>query len=326
VLLIFDVVYALVCPRHFGGGRKREGEIEVEGGCRRRRRMSVDGTEAESRQPLLLVEQGKHMHDNDGNPVEQEVQEENAEDEESIPAPKRHPTPHPSSIPTPQIILALLLTILTSFLLRIPYPSGIRTFTLLNLNPGYLPQYILFYSTGIAASTYYKLPLHELVARRTRRLLGVIVLVVNVVGFGMVYFAVDGSTSASTSSTSLSKSGTDLSQILPSFSGGPNRFALLYALWNETTGIYLSSLTLKLFHCKCNTTWRLGSLDLARYSYPAFLCHIPVVVFLQCVVDGWDAGGVLKTVVVGVPSVVASWGVGWVFVGCLEGMGFRGYI
>ena len=42
--------------------------------------------------------------------------------------------------------------------------------------------------------------------------------------------------------------------------------------------------------------------------------------------DRWDAGGVVKTGVVGVLGIVGSWGVGGVLVRVLEAVGWGGYV
>ncbi|KAF2658171.1 hypothetical protein K491DRAFT_690323 [Lophiostoma macrostomum CBS 122681] len=345
VLLIFDGVYALLFPGHFSDPGAGSGERSGTGtGI-----GNGESAKQSARQSLKARQEEGYEDEDDLGIIQPLISKQNQPQHQ--PQSLRH---HNSNTQTaeerdvkhqptiPHILTALLLTTLTSFLLRIPYPSGIRSFSLLGLTPGYLPQYILFYSTGIAASTTYKCALHELVTRRTRTVLGLTVLLVNLVGCVVVYSSLvvgqagggaerggeGGGRVGGEGGGVGGEGGTGgaVQALLPSFRGGFNRFAILYALWNETTGIWLSSLILLWFHATCKVPWKLGSVDVARYSYPAFLCHIPVVVFWQCVVDGWDAGGVLKTVVVAVPSVLGSWGVGWVLVWVVEGVGCRGYI
>ncbi|KAF2265919.1 hypothetical protein CC78DRAFT_615471 [Lojkania enalia] len=212
-------------------------------------------------------------------------------------------------IQTYKVLLALLCTSLSAFLVRINYPIG-RHFRPLSLYPGYLPQYILFYTTGILSYTH-PTPLQSLLSPHTK--LSLLVLVLIITTFGLKILITD-------------LHHMPLSTIVAYTCGGWNVYALLYAFWNEVLGALLSSLCLDVFTRWAGGEWVVGRFHVARYSYAAFLVHTPVVVLMQCAVDGWTGGGLVKTGVVGGFAVPVCWGVGWVVVRAIEGMGSRGYI
>ena len=72
-----------------------------------------------------------------------------------------------------------------------------------------------------------------------------------------------------------------------------------------------------------------ASVDVAKYSYAAFLVHATVVLDLQCWFGkkGWESiGAVASAVVVGALSVVESWVVGVVLKKGVESVGWKGYL
>lgn len=217
----------------------------------------------------------------------------------------------PKAVPDMHILLALVVSTASSLWLRTKWPLGVQ-FKLLSLNMGFVPQYVLFYVTGVGAYTYLGTELHSLATKRALLLLGVACVLITTTGIIILKNEIE--------------TGADVQKILEFFRGGWNRFAFIYAIWNEFTGVLLSSLLLQLFRRMFNKKWIIGGFDLARYSYPAFLVHIPVVVFLHCLMDQWKASGVLKTATVGPPGVIGSWIVGWLLVKSVEGIGYRGYI
>ena len=124
----------------------------------------------------------------------------------------------------------------------------------------------------------------------------------------------------------LRKGGVQLKTMLQFAMGSPTPIAFLYAAWNEFTGATLSLTLVLFFKSKFSRDWKVLGLDLARYSYPAFLVHTPIVVFLQSLFNGWCAGGVVKTMLLGSMGVVGSWGFGVGLVKVVEGVGRRGYV
>jgi hypothetical protein len=182
---------------------------------------------------------------------------------------------------------------------------------------GYLPQYMMFYATGVWANKS-GIELADLIDWQIqKRLLNT---VVSITLFGIFVITADNTQDG----------GTGLGTIMEAARGGFNSLAIAYAFWNNLIGILLSSFLLSVFRKRFNTKWMLNGFDFARYSYAAFLIHIPVVVVFQCLTDGssWGAvvSGEMKTGVVGSTGVLGSWVVGWILVRMLDGVGARGYV
>ncbi|KAH7408066.1 acyltransferase 3 [Cadophora sp. MPI-SDFR-AT-0126] len=178
----------------------------------------------------------------------------------------------------------MLLNVASTFLIRIWYPAGMATAPL-NLQPGYLPQYIVSYTLGARSSV--PTPVSPSLVNRLQKrvLLGV-------------------SVASGLSIVSLLRW-----HPLASMRGGWNWLAFSYAVWNESTGLLIGSTALDAFRGSSWGTkkWR----NLGKYSYGAFLVHQPVCVAMQCIMDKWPASSVSKTVVIGIPAIVASWIAGW---------------
>jgi glucan biosynthesis protein C len=209
-----------------------------------------------------------------------------------------------------QVLGALVVTSVTSFLIRIYYPIG-TTFWPLSVNLGYIPQYTLFYIYGIRSARTNR----ELQISFSRRIFVVLVLIssiITVVGFVHM--------------DQLQKGDLQLEPMLQLAMGSPTPIAFLYAGWNEFTGATFSLALLLFFRSTFSRDWKIHNLDLARYSYPAFLVHAPVIVFLQSLLNGWCAGDVVKTLLLGTIGVVGSWGFGVGLVKVVEGIGRRGYV
>lgn len=173
--------------------------------------------------------------------------------------------------------MVMILNIATSFLLR-----G-KLFTPLNLQLGYLPQYITAYILGI----YGNLP-H--LSKCDRTWLAVVSMVSTASIISLLYL----------SPTPYKP--TDLIS-------GVNWLSLCYTVWNETTGCLLGSALFSLFGSNEWLKRQWGGV--ARYSYAAFLVHPVVCVGLQSFFDGWKAEGVVKSLVAGSITTVGSWEMGW---------------
>ncbi|ORY18520.1 hypothetical protein BCR34DRAFT_320103 [Clohesyomyces aquaticus] len=224
----------------------------------------------------------------------------------------------------------LLLTSTLAFLLRTHYPVGTH-FRPLNLQPSYLPQYLLFYSTGFLVASQSQSPsqplsLSTLLPSRSPAWSTLLLVWTLTTGLGLaqVHSAISSSTSTTAGFVTL----------LPLFKGGLNRFCFIYSLWNEFTGVLITSSLLHLYHTSrvLNCRWGIGGFELARYSYAAFLVHGFVVVGVQFGLDWYEGrwwgalGAVGKTVVAGGLGVWGSWVAGWGLVRGVEWYGGRGYV
>ncbi|KAF2731500.1 hypothetical protein EJ04DRAFT_367207 [Polyplosphaeria fusca] len=209
------------------------------------------------------------------------------------------------------ILAGLVATSLASFGLRVWYPVGTKL-EVLDLNVGYVPQYVMAYCVGAWA---YKTgtTLENLTTSRTRIVLLSVAAALVTIGFGILKHDVDTGAMRVRDVFQLSR-------------GGFSRYALLYAGCNEFTGAWIASLILPLFKKRLNRWWGVGTFDVGRYSYPSFLVHLPVLLYIQCSLDKWIAGGLLKTVVVGSMAIPASWCVGWGLVKGVERAGAKGYV
>lgn len=215
-----------------------------------------------------------------------------------------------------QLFSAVLLVSLSSWILSMQWPLG-TPFKPLNLNMGYLPQYILFYVTGVWANKT-EIQLHNLINWQMQKFLMMTVVSITISGLLVL------------SANSKNSGGIDLGSMLEAGRGGFNSLAVTYAFWNNLTGILLCSFLLGVFRKRFNAKWVVGDFYIARYSYAAFLVHIPIIVTFQCLTDssalGERTSGGMKTAGVGGISVLGSWAVGWLLVRVLEGTGAMGYV
>ena len=187
-------------------------------------------------------------------------------------------------IPSLSFGSTMALNVATTFLLRIWYPAG-RAIAPFNLQPGYLPQYIISYNFGTQSSIPTPVSPPMLSRLQKRFLLGV-------------------SVASGLSIVSLLRF-----HPLASMSGGWNWLAFSYAIRNESTGLLIGSTLLDAFRGSSWGTRKWG--NIRRYSYVAFLAHQPVCVIIQSIMDSWPADGLMKTIAIGVPAIVVSWIAGW---------------
>lgn len=231
--------------------------------------------------------------------------------------------PHTSYLHNSQIFSGLAASVLLSFILRLYYPIG-TTFTPLGLEIGFLPQYVVYYATGISAHRSLKTDLHRLVPRSSVRIPRTFTAVRAVVGILLlsVYVAMFPFLFTRTSEKELR--------------GGLNALAACYAVFNETLGFLLSVFFLRLFSemdgagRKWSVTFGYETkgleVDVVRWSYAAFLVHGPIVVGAQCALDGWGASAIVKSCVVGTVGVVGSWVAGCALGQALIRIGAGGYV
>lgn len=179
-----------------------------------------------------------------------------------------------------QLAASLSPLTLADFLWRIPFPVG-GVFELLNLNLGYLPQYIAAYVFGLSIPE----PLHAVPGHGT------------LLSFGAVSLA------SGILLACRMKDGRSVEQALR----GTSLQAVAYAFWNNFSGYLLGSILLYLFHQHFNAAWS----SITNLTYSAFLLHIPVSTVVQLSFESWQAGPVTKTAIVGALNVVSSWTAAW---------------
>lgn len=212
----------------------------------------------------------------------------------------------PNSLPfnPPQFLTGVFLDVACNVSVRLLYPVG-YIFVPLNLQLGYMTQYIASYALGSKFALFDSplsqpplptapnlIPLPSLTpATRNTLLASSIMSGAAIVGLLHYY---------------------PNTYSLPSLLGGLNSGAISYAIWNESTGYLIGSSLLGLFKRSALLSRDWGSTG--RYSYAAFLVHPIVCVRAQLWTDNWNASGILKTLVVGTGGVLGSWVVGWAIV------------
>ncbi|KUJ22100.1 uncharacterized protein LY89DRAFT_681425 [Mollisia scopiformis] len=182
---------------------------------------------------------------------------------------------------------AMTLDILANFLIRIPFPLG-RDYTPLNLELGYLPQYIASYVLGARSS---RTSTHSATESQREWLLAASVTSgLSLIGLLCLY---------------------PHDYKFEDIHGGMNLVAASYAVWNETTGYLIGTYLLDLFKRKEILRRQWG--NVGRYQYAAFLVHPVLLVGIQAWFDDWKVSGVIKTFVIGGIGVLGSWGLGSLF-------------
>jgi hypothetical protein len=228
-----------------------------------------------------------------------------------------NPSAGPEPFRTAHVLATLGLISTSSFLIRLYYPVG-RTFWPLSLQLAYTSQYFVYYTAGIYIHRSGR-ALESVISSHTLRIVGT--MTTFIASLGLLH------------TKSLLDTGMSFPEIVPLVFGGPNLLALLYAFFNEFAGLLLTSLSLKTFYsCRLSflgKRWMVGKVDVAKYSYAAFMVHGPVVLDLQCLFGkkGWESmGAVESTLVVGALSVVESWVGGLMLKNGIEWVGWRGYL
>ncbi|KAI4698998.1 hypothetical protein J4E81_004889 [Alternaria sp. BMP 2799] len=223
----------------------------------------------------------------------------------------------PKPFRTTHVLATLGLISTSSFFIRLYYPVG-RAFWPLFLQLAYVSQYIVYYTAGIYIHRSGR-SLQNAISSSTLRITGTITA--SIASLSLFHIK------------SLLDTGMSFPEIVPLVFGGPNLLAFLYAFFNEFAGLTLASILLKAFYnprlAFLSKRWMVGSVDVAKYSYAAFLVHSPVVLDLQCWFGkkGWESvGAVASAVVVGSLSIVESWVVGVVLKKGVEWVGWRGYL
>jgi glucan biosynthesis protein C len=196
---------------------------------------------------------------------------------------------------TEHVLIALLGASVLSFVIRIRYPFG-HIFVPLNLNLGYLPQYILYYSAGIWLHRS-RIPLSRPCSSRTIAITSTLAAAVLTLG--------------SLHAHALISRGLSLAHIIHLAGISPNLIALTYSLFNELIGFTLTTLILAVFHSSIlSKRWSFFGFDFTKSSYGAFIVHIPVLIETMTAIDeeAWsEKSAASKTVAVGMLATAKSW-------------------
>ncbi|KAJ9605078.1 hypothetical protein H2200_010468 [Cladophialophora chaetospira] len=214
-----------------------------------------------------------------------------------------------------------ITTIIASFVIRVSYPAG-RVFRPLNLQPAYLPQYMLAYTLGFVSQEtqdlHANLPLGASKFPLPRLICA---LVCSILAAGVMLYI-----------SAIHLSTSDPATAMQAMTGGFNLPAFLYASWNEASFAVILPSLLATFTTYLNKPFLLRTrnnqfVDVARYSYAAFLVHESTSLFLEMLIDinmGCSTpesstvvdmlGPFGMTLCVGGLNVLASWNVGFLLV------------
>jgi hypothetical protein len=223
----------------------------------------------------------------------------------------------PQPFHTAHVLITLTLISVSSFVIRLCYPVG-RPLWPISLQLSFASQYVVYYIAGIYI---YRsgCSLQNAISTYTSTIVGTITALITSLGLFHI--------------KSITETGMSSPQLMPLAFGGPNILALLYAFFNEFAGLLIASLVLKAFYNPrlsfLEKRWRVGKVDVAKYSYAAFMVHGPVILDLQCLFGkkGWESVGAVETAfVVGVLGVVESWVGGVVLKEGIEWLGWKGYL
>lgn len=189
------------------------------------------------------------------------------------------------SINSTKLVASLFALTLADFLWRLFFPVS-AIFTPLNLNLGYLPQYIAAYTFGTTIPS----PTYAIPSPKTLIALAATSAVTSVV------------------LTSSMSSRLDLEDSPDPTAGGLTTIAATYAIWNNFTGYLIASGLLRLFPNYINMPYA----GITSLAYLAFLIHIPISTIVELSLESWQGGPAVKFTVVGTVNVLASWAAAWV--------------
>jgi glucan biosynthesis protein C len=186
------------------------------------------------------------------------------------------------------IVLFALILGLVTFAVRIWIPMA--TFNFLNLQLGFFPQYIALFVVGIMA---YRNNWIAQVTKRTGRVCGVIAV-------GLICLL-----------PVILITGIPANYDLTVFFGGLGWQAVVYAFWEQATGIAIIIALIVLFREKWNKPGRVTRV-LSSNAYGAYFLFSPVIVFFALAFRGMALDPMLKFVLLSPPSVAICFGLSYV--------------
>ena len=213
--------------------------------------------------------------------------------------------------------VAWVMTILSSFAVRLVYPVG-KVWAPLSLQLAYLPQYVLAYFGGhfsaVSDDLFVLIPFQYDTRNALRKLF--LSLMLSLLSLGLLTVMEE------------KMMGIDVERVIQLTRGGLNIPALVYAAWNEMGFALIGFALVAAFLQYGDFPWTCGNLWLPRYSYGAFLLHPPVSLGIELALEsfmGCQAGDrrshrhgfwplfgpMLMTLVVGLVNILASWTAAW---------------
>lgn len=173
--------------------------------------------------------------------------------------------------PERKCIFAFMIILgLVTFIVRIFFPSGQE---FLGMKLGYFPQYIALFALGSIA---YENKWLEQITEKTssfyfRTAIGCFVLLIAVIGIAIIY------------------GDTDFDKYL----GGVSFKAFLYAMWEPFMCVGISLKLITYFRKKHDVPSKVWT-GLALDTYPVFVIHAPISVFLECLLIGYGLNPFIK--------------------------------
>lgn len=189
------------------------------------------------------------------------------------------------NFPGKKAILRFMIILgVTTFIVRIVFPAGEE---ILNMKFGYFPQYIALFVLGTIA---YENKWLDQITEKTSSFyfkisLACFVLLIGILGLFMIFGSSD----------------------VGVFMGGMSFQALIYALWEPFMCVGISLKLITFFRKKYNMPskmWNGLSLD----TYPVFVIHAPVSVFLECLLIGSTLNPVVKCFTVYIATCILCFG------------------
>ncbi len=172
------------------------------------------------------------------------------------------------------VIIFMILWGLISFIVRLFFPTEKEV---LGMKLGYFTQYILLFILGIKA--YKNNWLHKLTDEISSFYFNIsLICFVMLIGICAI-FVISGDDS------------------LEAFFGGMNIMAFIYALWEPFMCVGISLKLITIFRNKCNKKSNLCT-SLALDTYPVYVIHAPVNVFLECMLVSSALNPIVKCTIV----------------------------
>ncbi|MAF09697.1 hypothetical protein CMK11_04530 [Candidatus Poribacteria bacterium] len=176
---------------------------------------------------------------------------------------------------------------LVSFAVRVRMPVG-ESLPFPHIQPPYAAQYIAMFPLGVAAYRRgWLASFPDRYARAAAWAVGALIVAFFVL-FGV---------------------GEAASTPIEAYMGGWRWQALASAMWEQSLGVAMIVLVLATFRRRMNGVSALGK-RLAAGAYAAYILHAPVLLGVSLACRGWEAGGLVKFLVVGPVAVALTFALG----------------